>query len=146
MAQQAQEEAVIEIFLLIFAHTGIPDTDRPGEVGVKIAFHRSCVSIGKCGTECVQHLCISAGFPLEPFQDLVDEDLPDLKVRYRQIVCLTILTSTLCQVAGGKKDAPKVVDGGIEISIGQLLIDLFRDRLSVDQPFQLQNGIRRTIL
>ena len=76
------------------------------------------------------------------FLNLIDEYLPYLTIRYRQLISLPILAAPLRQIAGGKKDAPEVIDGGIEFPIGQLLVDLLRNRPSVNQPFQLFPGSR----
>ncbi len=142
MAQQPKEDSVVEVLLLAFAHTCVPDTDCPGKVGIEPAFHRFCVPFDECIAECVQCRRIPACFLLKPFLNLIDEYLPYLTIRYRQLISLPILAAPLRQIAGGKKDAPEVIDGGIEFPIGQLLVDLLRNRPSVNQPFQLFPGSR----
>lgn len=133
---------MVEVLLLAFAHIRVPDADSPGKVGVELAFHRFRVPSHERIAECVQRGRVPAGLLLEPFQNLVNEDLPYLTIRYRQLVYLPILAAPLRQIAGGKKDAPEVIDGGIEFPIGQLLVDLLRNRPSVNQPFQLFPGSR----
>ena len=77
VAQQPQQDPVIEIFLPRSARTGITDTDRPAQVSCELSFNGSGVSFPERLAESVQRGRILFCLLLKPGQDLFGKDLPD---------------------------------------------------------------------
>ena len=135
--EKPQQQAVIEVFLLIVLGLRVQDADHLAKDDRQPPLNLFGVAVQKRLTERLHGFLVPDDGVLEPFLNLEYEHLPHLAVGDNQLIYAALDAPRLRQIPRRKQHAPQVVDAVVDLAVGQLQPNCLLNGLPGNEPLDL---------